>query len=62
MKLVATDLDGTIIRFEAGISQRTITALNSAHEKGARVLFATGRPPRWLGEIVDAFGTEKFSW
>ena len=62
MKLVASDLDGTIIPFDAVISSRTISAFNNAHEKGARILFATGRPPRWLGEVVDAFGVEKFPW
>ena len=62
MKLVASDLDGTIIRFDAGISTRTIEAFLDAHKKGARVLFATGRPPRWLGDVVDAFGTKIFPW
>ena len=57
-RLIATDLDGTIVPFDGGISSRTINALNGARAKGAIVYFVTGRPPRWLGDVTDAFGVE----
>lgn len=55
-KLIATDLDGTIVSHEGVISQRTIDALTRARDLGVHVFFVTGRPPRWMGEIREAFG------
>ena len=55
-KLIATDLDGTIVSHEGVISQRTVDAFTRAKELGIHVFFVTGRPPRWMGEIRDAFG------
>ena len=54
-KLIATDLDGTICPHAAPISKRTICALTRAHELGVKVFFVTGRPPRWMGQIKEAF-------
>ena len=54
-KLIATDLDGTIAPHAAPISKRTIAALTRAHEMGVKVFFVTGRPPRWMGQIKEAF-------
>lgn len=55
-RLIATDLDGTIVRFDGTISRRTINAINGARAKGAILYFVTGRPPRWLGDVTEAFG------
>lgn len=55
-KLIATDLDGTIVSHKGVISQRTIEAFTHAKDLGIHVFFVTGRPPRWMGEIRDAFG------
>lgn len=55
-KLIATDLDGTIVSHEGVISQRTIDAFTRARDLGIHVFFVTGRPPRWMGEIREAFG------
>jgi Cof subfamily protein (haloacid dehalogenase superfamily) len=54
--LIATDLDGTIVRTDGSISARTVAAFEGALERGARMIFATGRPPRWMGDVMDAFG------
>ena len=54
-KLIATDLDGTICPHAAPISKRTIASLTRAHELGIKVFFVTGRPPRWMGQIKEAF-------
>jgi Cof subfamily protein (haloacid dehalogenase superfamily) len=54
--VVATDLDGTIVRSDGTISARTKQALMVAGDAGALVVIATGRPPRWLGGIADATG------
>ncbi len=55
-KLIATDLDGTIVTHDGEISQRTITAFKKARDLGVEIFFVTGRPPRWMPEIREAFG------
>ena len=55
-KLIATDLDGTIVSHKGVISQRTVDAFTKAKDLGVHVFFVTGRPPRWMGEIREAFG------
>jgi hypothetical protein len=54
--VVATDLDGTVVRSDGTISARTRAALVHAADAGAMVVIVTGRPPRWLGNIADATG------
>jgi Cof subfamily protein (haloacid dehalogenase superfamily) len=55
-KLIASDLDGTIVAHYGDISQRTIDAFLKAHDLGIKIFFVTGRPPRWMPEIQAAFG------
>ena len=55
-KLIATDLDGTIVTHDGVISQRTVEAFKRARDLGVEVFFVTGRPPRWMPEIREAFG------
>lgn len=54
--VVATDLDGTVVRTDGTISPRTRDALGLARDAGALVVVVTGRPPRWLTGIADALG------
>lgn len=54
-KLIATDLDGTIVPHNEGISHRTIAAFTKARDLGVEIFFVTGRPPRWMGDIREAF-------
>jgi Cof subfamily protein (haloacid dehalogenase superfamily) len=55
-RLVATDLDGTIVRTDGSISARTVAALAAVERAGAEVVFVTGRPPRWLADVAEATG------
>jgi len=55
-KLIATDLDGTIVNHDGTISARTVAAFQRARELKVEVFFVTGRPPRWMPEIREAFG------
>jgi len=55
-RLIATDLDGTVVRHDGVISDRTRAALKLASDAGAEVVFVTGRPPRWLNDVAAAFG------
>ncbi len=56
MKLVATDLDGTIVRHDGTVSARTIAVLQALEDSGVAVVFVTGRPPRWMAPVVAATG------
>lgn len=55
-RIVATDLDGTIVRSDGTISQRTVKALARVEESGAAVVLVTGRPPRWIAPVAEATG------
>jgi len=56
MQMVACDLDGTIVRADGRISQRTLAALAACERRGIHVVFVTGRPPRWMDPIVEMTG------
>ncbi|MFF3174231.1 Cof-type HAD-IIB family hydrolase [Streptomyces sp. NPDC057900] len=52
-RLIATDLDGTLLRDDKTVSDRTVAALAAAEEAGIEVFFVTGRPARWMGVVSD---------
>ncbi|WP_328537866.1 HAD-IIB family hydrolase [Streptomyces sp. NBC_00344] len=52
-RLIATDLDGTLLRDDKTVSDRTIAALAAAEEAGIDVFFVTGRPARWMDVVSD---------
>jgi Cof subfamily protein (haloacid dehalogenase superfamily) len=52
-RLIATDLDGTLLRDDKSVSDRTIAALAAAEKAGVEVFFVTGRPARWM-DVVSA--------
>ncbi|MBT0771131.1 HAD family phosphatase [Kineosporia sp. J2-2] len=56
MRMVACDLDGTIVGRDGRISPRTLAALTACESRGVHVVFVTGRPPRWMDPIVEMTG------
>lgn len=52
IRLLATDLDGTLLGHDGTISPGNLHALNIARDAGLEVMFVTGRPPRWLPSII----------
>lgn len=56
IRLIATDLDGTIVHDDGSVSVRTLAAFTAAMAAGVRVVFVTGRPPRWMAEVAEATG------
>ena len=52
-RLIATDLDGTLLRDDKTLSPRTLEALAAAEEAGIEVFFVTGRPARWMDVVSD---------
>ncbi|MEU9315655.1 Cof-type HAD-IIB family hydrolase [Streptomyces sp. NPDC048295] len=53
IRLIATDLDGTLLRDDKTVSDRTVAALAAAEEAGIEVFFVTGRPARWMDVVSD---------
>ncbi|HET9519009.1 MAG TPA: HAD family hydrolase [Actinoplanes sp.] len=51
--LVATDIDGTLIRSDRTLSARTIEVLTRLTGDGVPVVLVTGRPVRWLRQLYD---------
>lgn len=54
--LIATDLDGTLLRSDGTFSMRTVEALRAAQDAGIAVIVATARPPRWMHDLGDVIG------
>jgi len=55
-RLVATDLDGTIVGADEVITDRTVAALEALEALGVPVVFVTGRPARWMAEVARRTG------
>src|SRR3954464_1759361 len=55
-RLVATDLDGTLVRSDGTISERTRQVLGAVEDRGVPVVFVTGRPLRWAEDVFDHVG------
>ncbi len=56
MRLIASDIDGTILGHDGTISARTVEAFAAAADAGIEIVFVTGRPPRWLDPIREQIG------
>ena len=56
MRLVACDLDGTLVCAEGEMSERTVAALAACKDAGLTLVFVTGRPRRWMTHVVRATG------
>lgn len=55
-RLVATDLDGTLLRSDGTISPRTVDVLSSVERAGVDVVFVTARPPESVEALAEAVG------
>jgi len=56
-RLVATDLDGTLVRTDGTISDRTASVLQALEARGVPVVFVTGRPLRWAADVFEHVGS-----
>jgi hydroxymethylpyrimidine pyrophosphatase-like HAD family hydrolase len=55
-RLIVSDLDGTFLSPDGTVSDLNAAAVKSAQAAGIPVVFATGRPVRWLDVIADLPG------
>ena len=53
-RLIAIDLDGTLVRSDQSISPRTIDTLRRAQQAGVKVAVASGRPTFGTAYAADA--------
>ena len=56
IRLVACDLDGTLVSPERTITDRTVEAVSAVQAAGAIVALVTGRPPRFVGDVPERSG------
>ena len=56
IKLVASDLDGTLLRPDETVSERTRHAIAAARQAGLTLVLVTGRPPRSLAPVAARIG------
>jgi Cof subfamily protein (haloacid dehalogenase superfamily) len=57
-RLVATDLDGTLLRTDGTVSARTEEVLLRVQERGVTVVFVTARPRRWMDHLWAYVGSQ----
>ena len=55
-KLIASDMDGTLLRWDDTVSDDTVAELDRWRDDDVPVVLATGRPPRWMHRIRDVLG------
>src|SRR4029077_6091018 len=60
IRLVAIDLDGTLLNDSKQISDRTVAAISFLPGRGVRVVIATARPPRSVRHIYQQLGLDSF--
>ena len=54
--LVASDLDGTLLRSDGTASERTVRAVRAIQDVGIHWVIATARPPRWMHDLQAVVG------
>ena len=52
-RLIASDMDGTLLRWDDTVSEATVAELERWRADGVPVVLATGRPPRWMHRIRE---------
>ncbi|MFZ5823163.1 MAG: Cof-type HAD-IIB family hydrolase [Bacillota bacterium] len=55
-RLIATDIDGTLLNDEGQVTGRARAALAELERRGATVVLTTARPPRRIGELYRELG------
>jgi Cof subfamily protein (haloacid dehalogenase superfamily) len=60
VRLVALDLDGTLLRSDKGLTKRSARVIERVLKSGVRVVLASARPPRTCREIHQALGLDPY--
>jgi HAD superfamily hydrolase (TIGR01484 family) len=60
-RLVATDLDGTLVHTDGTVSERTRRVLAQLDERDVPVVMVTARPLRWMEDLWPLVGRHGFA-
>lgn len=58
IRLLLSDMDGTLLRPDHSLSERTVEAVGALRAAGVHFSLATGRPPRAMREMIEALGVD----
>lgn len=58
VRMIASDLDGTVLGHDFRFRPRTVDAIRAAQDSGIHVVFVTGRPMRWLDPLREQLDHE----
>jgi Cof subfamily protein (haloacid dehalogenase superfamily) len=61
IRLIATDLDGTLLHSDLTVSERTQHALRAARDARIRIVLVSARGPIGVGRVADTIGGEGFA-
>ena len=53
IKLLLSDVDGTLVRMDKTLSERSIAAVHALHDAGIHFAVTSGRPPRGMSMLVE---------
>jgi Cof subfamily protein (haloacid dehalogenase superfamily) len=53
IRLLLSDVDGTLVRSDKSLSERSVDAVNRLHEAGIHFAVTSGRPPRGMEMLVE---------
>lgn len=57
-RLLAVDIDGTLLDSAGRVRPASIAAINAARARGVKVVLASARPPRGMRELYHALGLD----
>lgn len=60
IRMIATDIDGTMLRSDGTLSARTQKALHAAQASGIHVVPTTGRPQMVAHDVIEALGLHQY--
>ena len=58
IKLIALDLDGTLLTTDKRLTDRTKATLKAARDRGIKVVLTTGRPLKAMDFFLHELGTD----
>ena len=58
IKLLLSDVDGTLVRPDKTLSERSIEAVHTLHDAGIHFAVTSGRPPRGMSMLVEPLALE----
>lgn len=60
-RLVATDVDGTLLGEDHAVSPRTAAVIGRLVARGVPFVLVTGRPPRWIPPVATQLGVVRYA-